>query len=470
MKRSKVFQQLSEFFGTFHDQLRINFDLRNRLIKFQRKQESPLFSRKEVDNFLNVIREQVGISTLSLDQVLESIIRKDKLVSRYLYLEKNNKDLLNAKKDLTQQINTIESYLFAIEEKNNQFFVPINKEIGETKNRICRIEGELIEEAESYSLLKERVIEKEKSMIELKQILEERQLFIGQLGKRIVSDQKNYSTIKNGYKSTIKDLISEYNQLLSDEKPLIIALEAAENDLSSHKAKVSNEVGVINNEITYIEKKIKDLDELIYEEEVLEDSLKSELKSIEKEHELKMLEFLRIRDEVDLHHKSTSDLEQTHNQIDHIEDQSIFDTESMISECSSNLEDIKIENNILRSNIRVQEQKKDNLELETSQTRKKLQHIEQEIESCKYSFSIFSEENKKNQDLLFDYTSLRKSLQFPEDSHPIVVINSCIEHIKNTQFLNSSKSVEVSITPKFLLNAISNISNQLDEIKSKIPL
>lgn len=481
-RNDPAFALLQEFFGIFHDQMRINFDLRNELALIKR---NPKFDLEELE------KRKTNVETfIKYFNKVKNFEHKD-LQDVKLTIEENI-DLMNKSKTLSEQVqentktkelleNSLKDLENSIQNHDNEFkksMKALNDTIAVCSSKSIKLQNAISDLEPCINSLEIRVQDKESKKQELQDILNAKKQELIEIKNIHDSSHEKRSSIKLKLRTKVGKLTATYQQLIDDEQPLIKALEEAEAQLEQIKIESNEKIDQYNKESEELLRKLQEIETSYSSISATYESNKSSLNDLTRGIKLNR----------HIHMNSLNDHKQLRAKIDKIEEnsrkllqnsKSIEDELQIIRESRTNvnnqinlrtqqIEQLRQENNRISSLIRVAESNKQN-ELSTNDIIKQKESIvRQSLSSSQEEYEIYSEKIDLVRKTLAAFSTLQDSMMLSGIMGPLGVASRAIEFIRVARQKIEDDEPPTRVTTRMVNEEIGNIAYSISMIDEKL--
>ena len=245
-RTSESFQKLQSFFDIFTEQLRINFELRNYLSKYQKLEPINLSAVQKLKNDTDIFLQNFNKISLQecpdLASFTEYFINFLQGSGQIISIEKENQKLCKLIKKQTKDISKLQNEFNISQELLEQKLTSIQKENQAINFRITQYQNTIKDLEKSISLIETRLNEKNEKKRQFLQIVNEKKNQMEILQKQFQEKQEKYFLKKEKLENALARLKIEKVQLENNEKPLADALEEAEMELQSIESTSRHEI------------------------------------------------------------------------------------------------------------------------------------------------------------------------------------------------------------------------------------
>ena len=465
----RCFAMLKGFFEVFNEQLRINFELRDKLAKDSQKHARHYRSfgklQQKIGVFLETLSGLAGRKVADLDDahgvLSEAMNRSTALASVRRQIEELQVENMQLDKKL--------------ESKKSEFESLRSKASAETSDVIERAQQTQARVDE----LRKQIRELEPGVQErnaLAKQVRERKEAIEQTRRRFHREQKKRKAMRRALKQAIIELRAKRQQLIADGEPLVKALEEAQSELETVKKMTKKELDSLAQQRAEIEMDIQTLQARINERAQEKAALLAEFQSLQEQ-------VTEARDSADdlardaaACRKTLATIEEqtkefltdapTAEQQLSAYDAAATEIAQAVAHAKSQIENVKKENSKLRSKIRV------NLE-KIASVRKMNRKIEcsvrvqtEELDDIKGSL----EKERKRQALykstLSEFESLRQELGLRSSATPMQVAECAVARAKEYEEKQRQEQKARRCSRRSVASDLDMLCEQLDKLQS----
>jgi chromosome segregation ATPase len=478
-RNDPCFQMLQSFFAIFNDQLRINFELRNQFIR--ERSEHPLDQREfdtvksSVDSFLADFSKVIGSPIVDLNSArrifaaaLENSTRISELSAERSRIEAENAVVEAKIKIKREALPTIsdDRELLASE------ISAAESRIGDLRSQIAVLKSDIARAKEEN----ERVSAARASLLAM---VDQRRSAAEAAKSEFIAKQRKQECLKEKLKQKIEELKRAKDSFKNDEIPLMRALEEAEVELRTIEELAVRELEALAGEKGTLESTIEGLKIEMRDVEREKAELQAQIEAMQAKAEKAQQrtdELRRARKEakaelerlIDEEGHFLTDAQTPAQQMDFLTE-SIQGIEKAIGDRKDEIVGLRKANNRIRSMIRVNEEKieeltKENGELESSVER---QHKEKvAIEAAVGEHDRKSAIYKSTMD---EFQKLKTQLGLDLDVSPKDVVAHVVQLFrgKNAKPRRKRKTNN-PITPAAITSDLELLCNQLNAIHSQL--
>lgn len=480
---SPAFQNLQELFGIFHDQLRINFDLRNELLYYKKK---PAYNfkhlrkqKKLVDDFINKFKEKRDKSATNLyniSKILEKDIFLLKEMNEYSRICQHLKSENN---ELKCVINDLQTKFDSINKENTDKLHNYNNNLKTMDAKIFDLQKSIDQILPLVRSLKTRVKEKEQGRSIIKDQLNEKKTQMEKAKEAHEIRQQQRRSEKDQLRTRLGVLIAQKEKLIQNEKPLIRALEEAEEQV-----RVARDI--IKNKITDYEKEkealLADICSVNEKLDVLrkeESSLKTEMNNLTQGIELEKLRHDRVGNESnnifqyikDIEDKLKQMLLNTNTPEDELRftESVILSVQDQIQTRKDQIEKLRIETNKVNSLIRVTEKQNQTLQSDNESIASQLTKTKKEVEPCRVSYNRSSDHYKVMRQTIDAFARLRNELKIADSLDYQTVAHRAIDIVSNSLENHlDPDDIPVKVSSRTVSADIEAIAQRISSIEAKL--
>jgi chromosome segregation ATPase len=434
---------LQSFFEIFNDQLRMNAELRNRLIREPPSRFDPdkLKSLKtDVSSFLTAFSDATGLHVDDLDaayrifrRVLRHSTRYSEVSDQLARLDAKN-SVLEAKIDAKRR--ELEGQMAATDARHSSLATELHDVEGRNRGMQLSL-GTLTREV---SLLKGQVQCAAGERRSLFELVCQKKSEIESAKTQFARNQRKFSKLKAQMKTRIRDLRAARHQLKTNEQPLLLALEEAEADLKAAEEMAARELELLAKERSSLEATIQSLNSQLLEVGNAKGALMSRLQELQNEatqedlradelSTLARLESSKLDELLARESQLLSDAETASEQIQILLEWA-QDVERTICERREEIESLRKESNRTRSLIRVNQEKVESL---TEDNRKLECSLEVQVNEKEQLEATCEQEQHKcglYQSATAPFQKLRESLGLPAHARTDEGVSRAVESYK----------------------------------------
>ncbi|OHT05945.1 hypothetical protein TRFO_26157 [Tritrichomonas foetus] len=482
------FQMLSSFFDIFNEQLKINFTLRNNLNLERSK--NPVDPRKvdemkvEIDGFLKDFNQLSGANIKSLNSIgpfLEKTLKKakqfkllnQKIAEKKKIISKLNDEIREKEKKLKKSENESEGTLKELQEniqmKQNQIQI-YQKGIDELTPTVIKLRAYVENEVKTRENLTE-IIQNRKNQIESTR-------------SKFSQDQEKQRRKKEKLAIKLSRLKTERRQLLLDEQPLISALEEAENELQTVQKLANSELESISQQKSELEIQVSQIKEQIEIIQQQKDTIlsnyqqkKQEVNEYSKKQQENTENIRIISAKIQQMEQAKKSLmkndgktpEKTDEEQLESLNESIKQLEETVEERTRQIEEMRKENSLIRSKIRVNNDKIYQLSEENQKLMASIQLSEKEYEKIKDDSNSQKQRYNLYKSTMAEYSRLRQGLGFHHSMDPIEVAKHTISMLRSwKQVEREDKIVPEKITISSINSEFENLYDQIIQVQARL--
>jgi chromosome segregation ATPase len=470
------FAMLQSFFEIFSDQLRMNADLRSRLIR--RRYDPDRFEslKAEVASFLAEFSEATGSQVDDLDaahrifrRVLKHSAQCCEVADQLAHLDAKN-SALEAK--ISAKREELESRMAAADARHSS----LATELRDIESRNREMQHSLDTLTPEVLVMKERLQHATDARGSLFELVGQKKSEIESAKAQFARNQRRFMKLKASMATRIRDLRAIRRQLKTDEQPLLLALDEAEADLKAVEAMAAGELEQLAKERSSLEAAIQSLSSQLVEVGNTKCTLMSRLQELQDEatqedvradelSRLARLESANLDDLLAHESQLLSNAETADEQI-RILVESVQDVEHTVSERREEIERLRKDNNRTRSLIRINQEKIESL---TEENRKLECSLEVQVREKEQLQATCEQEQRTcalYQSTTAEFKKLRESLGLPAAATTDEVVSAAVDSYKARHRQPKQKRVRRTVSPARISSALDSLSTQITQLYS----
>ena len=440
----KCFGMLKSFFEIFNDQLRINFELRNKMARETAKSSFDPNGFEEiqanVSKFLRRFTTASGTDVTNLDDVYT--IFSDTL-ERYATVMNTQDDIENTAakiREIELEHKSKSQELTSINEKlktsNDDSIQHANTRIEELRAKLLKLTPEVQANRTTYE-------SRTRNKNELMRHIKERREAIEVTKQNFDERQRKRKDTKHHLKQAICDAKAARQQLLNDEQPLMKALEEAQKELETIETMSQQELKQIENQRSDVELELGSLEhqfrERVEEKRVLTSTFNGlEKKATVANEKAKQLikGVTETKDNLASLNERMAELlvdgETPQKQLE-MDTERATEMSKEIEEKQSQVEETKKQNNKLASQIRVLEDNLTGIRKSNRKMKCSVQLQESELSAVQASLNKHNRQRAGYDATLATFAELKHDLRLPSSATPEEVAQHAIALLKPTE-------------------------------------
>ena len=443
----ETFILLQEFFGVFHDQMRINFDLRNQLTIFKKKQKKYNISdlqttKANVETFMQYFNKTRQIDHQNLHDIALTLQDDIKLLKELRIFTNNRMKIKQSTREYEAKIEKMEQKINQITETKGKISNDLKQIIDSSNNNIIRLQNEIDEIRPAVEALRQRVQEKEENKKHLIEVLHERNQMIEEARKIHAESHERRHNTKEELRTLHGQLLAEYHNLQYQEKPLADALEEAEQKLKDIKNQNAQEIEQIKQQSEIAEHKIKTIDSKLEDLRSVRQKNQTEIAEAKRtielqrcQHENSLSEMKVLKQEIEKIDskliRMSRDSETPNNQLSYISSKR-EETSEKIREKTIKIEDLRKQNQKISSMVRVTNESSDSLEKENSEMRVTVSETEVKVKKERETYQSEIERRRLARQTIKAFEKMRDSLRLSNMSDSFVIAQKAVEFARST--------------------------------------
>ena len=444
----QTFILLQEFFGVFHDQMRINFDLRNQLTMIKKKQKKYNISdlqstKRNVDTFMQYFNKTRQIDHQNLHDIALTLKDDIKILKELRLLTNNKMKIKQSTKNYHEKIEKMEQKLNSLSQTNEKVSNDLKQIIDTSNNNVIRLQNEIDEIRPAVEALRQRVEEKEANKKHLMEVLHERNQMIEEARKLHSENHERRHNTKEELRTLHGQLLAEYHNLQYQEKPLADALEEAEQKLKDIKNQNSQEIEQIKQQsemaehkLKTVESKLADLLSIRRNNQIEIEEAKRTVELQKCQHENSLSEMKALRQEIEKLDtklmKMSRNTETPNDPLSYIASKR-EETSEKIREKTMKIEDLRKQNQKISSMVRVTNESSDSLEKENSEMRITVSETETKVKKERETYQSEMERRKLARQTIKAFEKMRDSLKLSNMSDSFVIAQKALEVARATK-------------------------------------
>ena len=492
------FNMLSSFFDIFNQQLKINFHLRNTLNL--ERQNNPINPKQidkqklEIDKFLQEFNKISNTNFRNLSLVvpfLQKSVKKLKLLAK---ASQEIKDLSHEIKSLQNRIEESENSIKKAGEIRENELKTLEVNINDSKARIKIYQDKIDEISPTVNKLRSYLDKEAKARNSLTTVIEERKKQIDETRAKFASEYEIQKRKKDKLSVQLSKVKAERKKLLIEEQPLISALEEAENELQTVQRLASAEIDSIAQQKNDFEIQIKQLAEQLSITQQKKESLIEQLEQRKKEFNEYSAKSREIKENIHIIRSKINRVEsakrsllktkqknsqqegpdkQEHSQ--QIEEQQIAALSNTISQLQASveekknrIEEMRKENSLMKSKIRVNLEKISQLVEDNQRLTVTIEASEKEYELMKTETLTQKQRYDLYQSTMKEFNRLKQGLGLHASLSPIEVAKQTLSIVRSWKKFDTDDLVPEKVSINTINHDFDEIFEQINQVHAKL--
>ena len=472
----RCFAVLKGFFEVFNEQLRINFELRDKLAKDSQKHARHYRCFEKLQQKIRVFLETLsGLAGRKVSDLNDAHSVLSEAMNRSTALASVRRQIEELEIENMQLDKNLESKKSEFEKLRSKASAETSEVIEKSQQTQARVE-ELRKQIRELEPGVQAKKENESKRNALAKQVRERKEAIERTRRKFQHEQKKRKAMRRALKQAITELRAKRQQLIADGEPLVKALEEAQSELETVKKMTKKELDSLAQQRADIEMDIQQLQARINERAQEKAALLAEFQSLQEQ-------VTEAKDSADDLTRDAAARRKTLATIDEQTKEFLTDAPTAeqqlsaydaaateiaqaVADAKSQIENVKKENNKLRSKIRVNLEKiasvrKMNRKMECS-----VRVQTEELDDIKESL----EKERKRQALykstLSEFESLRQELGLRSSATPMQVAECAVARAKEYEEKQRQEQKARRCSRRSVASDLDMLCEQLGKLQS----
>ena len=470
-QNDECFSMLKAFFEIFNDQLRINFELRNRMARETQKKSFDPKGFEDVQTnvakFLKRFAKASGTDVSDMDEASNVLADALERYSAWSGLRTEFESVQKKKEDVETEIQRQTRELAVINEKlgkNNENDVErANSRIDELRSKLLTLSPEVRAKRNAYEA-------RTKTKSELVQQVKERREAIEITKQKFDARQRKRKVMKRNLKQAILDAKTERQQFLAEEQPLMKALEEAQSELETIQKMSQEEMKDLEQQRLDMEMELQELRKTLRQRGEEKQVLVNVFRGLEKKATIANSRADELVRSVTVNKEALAILDEKRNELlsdastakEQLEifEQQVQTMDKDIEEKKSQIEDTKKENNKIESKIRVHEDNIAGIRKSNRRIKCSVNLQESELTDIQYSLDKQSRKRAGYEATLSLFEQLKRDLGLKSSATATEVANQAVSLLKpSIPALDRPKHSSVSSDLELLRRQLTHIES-----------
>ena len=473
---------LKSFFDVFNEQLRINFNLRNKLVKdtqvHSREYRSAAKMQNNVREFLATLSKLAHCEVHDLNeakQIISDALSRDNSLTS---IRGQIQELEKKSNDLDRQLQSKHAELESLQSKTDTETSEILQKSRKTQDRVEDLRRQLRDIEPDVRQKRERLEQKKSRRTELVKQVRERKEAIEETRRSFEGRQKERKGLRRELKKAISVLHAKRQQLISDQEPLMRALEEAQSELETAKKMTKKELDSLAQQRADIELDIQTIQTKINDRVQEKTSLLAELRSLQEQT-------TQAKEFADDLTKEASACRKAIGIIDRETKEFLTDAETpeeqlaafattaeeiaqTITDVKAEIEDLKKENGKLKSKIRVNQEKIASVRKANKKIKCSVRVQTEELDEVKADLEKHRKRHALYRSTLREYEQLRQELGLKSSATPRQVAERAIAFVKESTEREKQRRAAMRCSRSSVSSDLEVLCEQLGKLESRI--